>query len=191
MAFLAACGGDTIKLFDVRGGETGGGDPYTLQYAASLGLHINCAHWNHTNLVEASAGEDRKISLWLKSGRPLGTVPSNEGAPDIVEPAQVCRQTYSLASSQKLKHFQRESIQSSMSNLLHLHCQTELLPSASSSSTDHSSAVSSSLILTKPGIGMALGRLNANPCIASLNASGKQKHGGDLPPRPRRLIWHG
>ncbi|KAJ7528227.1 hypothetical protein O6H91_16G090500 [Diphasiastrum complanatum] len=85
MAFLAACGGDTIKLFDVRGGETGGGDPYTLQYAASLGLHINCAHWNHTNLVEASAGEDRKISLWLKSGRPLGTVPSNEGAPDIVE----------------------------------------------------------------------------------------------------------
>ncbi|KAJ7570731.1 hypothetical protein O6H91_01G133300 [Diphasiastrum complanatum] len=68
-----------------------------------------------------------------------------------------------------------------MSNLLHLHCHTELLPPAASSST-------ASPILTKPRIGMALGMLSANPCIASLNASGKHRHGGDLPPRPRRII---
>ncbi|KAJ7559298.1 hypothetical protein O6H91_04G078400 [Diphasiastrum complanatum] len=35
------------------------------------------------DLVVVSVGEDRKVSLWL--GQPLGTVPSNEEAPHIVE----------------------------------------------------------------------------------------------------------
>eukprot|EP00249_Psilotum_nudum_P010485 c22566_g1_i1 orf=207-2480(+) len=69
---LAACGGDTVKLFDVSV-ETG--DPCTFQYTPAHGSQVNCVKWNHTNLVIASAGEDRKISLWMKNGQVVGVVP--------------------------------------------------------------------------------------------------------------------
>ncbi|KAL4188634.1 hypothetical protein AMTRI_Chr08g161360 [Amborella trichopoda] len=71
-SLLAACGGDTVKLFNV---STEPGDPCTLHYSPSPGFQVNSAKWNHTNLVVASAGDDKKISLWQKNGQSLGTVP--------------------------------------------------------------------------------------------------------------------
>ncbi|MCO5580876.1 hypothetical protein L7F22_034748, partial [Adiantum nelumboides] len=68
---IAACGGDTVKLFDVSV-ETG--DPCSCQYSPTQGSLVNSVKWNHTNLVVASAGEDRKISLWMKSGQNLGAI---------------------------------------------------------------------------------------------------------------------
>ncbi|XP_024372254.1 protein NEDD1 isoform X2 [Physcomitrium patens] len=78
-SLLAACGGETVKLFDVSI-ETG--DPCTFQYTPSPGYHVNCARWNHTNLVVASAGEDCKISLWMKNGHSIGVVPQPGGEAD-------------------------------------------------------------------------------------------------------------
>ncbi|KAJ7546868.1 hypothetical protein O6H91_08G058100 [Diphasiastrum complanatum] len=80
MALLAACAGDTIKLFDVL---LVNGDPCVLQYAPSPGFQVNSARWNHTNLVLATAGDDRKISLWMQNGRSLGTVPAGSEVEDI------------------------------------------------------------------------------------------------------------
>lgn len=71
---LAAAGGDTVKLFDLSA-DPGGGDPCTLSYSPSPGLHVNSVKWNHTNFVVASAGDDKKISLWLRSGQAMGTIP--------------------------------------------------------------------------------------------------------------------
>ncbi|KAJ4840982.1 Protein nedd1, partial [Turnera subulata] len=71
-ALLAACGGDTVKLFDVAEER---GDPCTLTYTPSPGCFVNSVKWNHTNLVVASAGEDKKISLWRKNGQSMGTIP--------------------------------------------------------------------------------------------------------------------
>ncbi|KAL3685611.1 hypothetical protein R1sor_003633 [Riccia sorocarpa] len=71
-SLLAACGGETVKLFDPSV-ETG--DPCVFQYTPSPGYQVNCAKWNHTNLVVASAGEDRKISMWMKNGQVVGVVP--------------------------------------------------------------------------------------------------------------------
>lgn len=71
-SLLAACGGDTVKLFDV---SVERGDPCIFQHAPSPGLLVNCARWNHTNLVLASAGDDRKISLWMKNGLSVGVLP--------------------------------------------------------------------------------------------------------------------
>ncbi|KAG6546910.1 hypothetical protein Mapa_011526 [Marchantia paleacea] len=71
-SLLAACGGETVKLFDPAV-ETG--DPCVFQYTPSPGYQVNCAKWNHTNLVVASAGEDRKISMWMKNGQTVGVVP--------------------------------------------------------------------------------------------------------------------
>ncbi|XP_024373568.1 protein NEDD1 [Physcomitrium patens] len=79
-SLLAACGGETVKLFDVSI-ETG--DPCTFQYTPSPGYQVNCARWNHTNLVVASAGEDCKISLWMKNGQSLGVLPQPGGEPDV------------------------------------------------------------------------------------------------------------
>ncbi|OVA17774.1 WD40 repeat [Macleaya cordata] len=73
MALLAACGGDTIKLFDVSVDPDR--DPCTLSYSPSPGSQVNSVKWNHTNLVVASAGDDKKISLWQKNGQSLGTIP--------------------------------------------------------------------------------------------------------------------
>ncbi|KAI4370578.1 hypothetical protein MLD38_018919 [Melastoma candidum] len=73
---LAAAGGDTVKLFDVSAG--GGGDQSSscvLSYVPSPGLAVHSLKWNHTNLVVASAGEDKKISLWRKHGQSMGTIP--------------------------------------------------------------------------------------------------------------------
>ncbi|XP_065871684.1 protein NEDD1 [Euphorbia lathyris] len=72
MGLLAACGGDTVKLFDVSGEQT---DPCILSYIPSPSCLVNSVKWNHTNLVLASAGEDKKISLWRKSGQSMGTIP--------------------------------------------------------------------------------------------------------------------
>ncbi|KAI4372966.1 hypothetical protein MLD38_011143 [Melastoma candidum] len=73
---LAACGGDTVKLFDVS--TDGGGDQPSscvLSYVPSPGFAVHSLKWNHTNLVVASAGEDKKISLWRKNGQSMGTIP--------------------------------------------------------------------------------------------------------------------
>ncbi|KAJ9684369.1 hypothetical protein PVL29_016710 [Vitis rotundifolia] len=71
-ALLAASGGDTVKLFDV---SVEPGDPCALSYSPSPGHQVNSVKWNHTNLVVASAGDDRKISLWRKNGQSMGTIP--------------------------------------------------------------------------------------------------------------------
>ncbi|CAN8257064.1 unnamed protein product [Cochlearia groenlandica] len=69
---LATSGGDTVKLFDVT---VDSGDPCVLSYTPTPGFAVNSVKWNHTNLVVASTGEDKKISLWRKNGHSLGTVP--------------------------------------------------------------------------------------------------------------------
>ncbi|CAA7026737.1 unnamed protein product [Microthlaspi erraticum] len=69
---LAASGGDTVKLFDVSADS---GDPCVLSYTPTPGSAVNSVKWNHTNLVVASTGEDKKISLWRNNGQSLGTVP--------------------------------------------------------------------------------------------------------------------
>ncbi|KAL2317203.1 hypothetical protein Fmac_031079 [Flemingia macrophylla] len=78
MALLAASGGDTVKLFDasaVKPGVYTPGDPCALTFTPSPGSQVNSVKWNHTNLVVASAGDDRKISLWRKNGQSMGTIP--------------------------------------------------------------------------------------------------------------------
>ncbi|KAK2968556.1 hypothetical protein RJ640_009401, partial [Escallonia rubra] len=72
MPLLAAAGGDTVKLFDV---SVEPDDPCTLSYTPSPGHQVNSVKWNHTNMVVASAGDDKKISLWRKNGKSMGTVP--------------------------------------------------------------------------------------------------------------------
>ncbi|KAK9168312.1 hypothetical protein Syun_000452 [Stephania yunnanensis] len=73
MAALAASGGDTVKIFDVAADHDR--DPCTLSYSPSPGSQVNAVKWNHTNLVVASGGDDKRISLWRKNGQSLGTVP--------------------------------------------------------------------------------------------------------------------
>ncbi|KAJ6902186.1 protein NEDD1 [Populus alba x Populus x berolinensis] len=83
MALLAASGGDTVKLFDV---SVEPGDPCTLSYTPTPGCLVNAVKWNHTNLVVASAGEDKKISLWRKNGQSMGTIPvSGTDSGDSIE----------------------------------------------------------------------------------------------------------
>ncbi|CAA6669413.1 unnamed protein product [Spirodela intermedia] len=74
-ALLATCGGDTVKLFDLT---VDSGDPCALSYVPTSGSHVNSVKWNHTNLVVASAGEDKKITLWRKNGQSMGTVPVSD-----------------------------------------------------------------------------------------------------------------
>ncbi|KAL9388801.1 hypothetical protein Peur_017406 [Populus x canadensis] len=83
MSLLAASGGDTVKLFDV---SVEPGDPCTLNYTPNPGCVVNSVKWNHTNLVVASAGEDKKISLWRKNGQNMGTIPvSGTDSGDSIE----------------------------------------------------------------------------------------------------------
>ncbi|KAF6161108.1 hypothetical protein GIB67_007749 [Kingdonia uniflora] len=70
---LAACVGETVKLFQVSAESDR--DPCTLSYSPSPGSHVNSVKWNHTNLVVASAGDDKRISLWRKNGESLGAIP--------------------------------------------------------------------------------------------------------------------
>ncbi|KAK4734108.1 hypothetical protein R3W88_008369 [Solanum pinnatisectum] len=81
---LATTGGDTVKLFDLTLEPR---DPCILSYTPSPGFQVNSVKWNHTNLVVASAGDDKKISLWRKNGQSLGTVPlaGTDGADNIEE----------------------------------------------------------------------------------------------------------
>ncbi|XVE69269.1 hypothetical protein DITRI_Ditri09bG0138600 [Diplodiscus trichospermus] len=72
MELLAASGGDTVKIFDIKLEPN---DPCVLSYSPSPSFAVNSVKWNHTNLVVASAGEDKKISLWRKNGLSMGTVP--------------------------------------------------------------------------------------------------------------------
>ncbi|KAF7134967.1 hypothetical protein RHSIM_Rhsim08G0019600 [Rhododendron simsii] len=71
-AFLAAAGGHTVNLFDA---SVESGDPCTLSYTPSPGFQVNSVKWNHTNLIVASTGDDKKISLWRKNGESIGTIP--------------------------------------------------------------------------------------------------------------------
>ncbi|CAN6238171.1 unnamed protein product [Urochloa humidicola] len=71
---LATCGGDTVKLFDVT---VESGDPCVLAYTPSPGNPVNAVKWNHTNLIVASAGDDKKISLWHKKGQNVGQLPTS------------------------------------------------------------------------------------------------------------------
>ncbi|XP_071686665.1 protein NEDD1-like [Rutidosis leptorrhynchoides] len=73
MSLLAASGGDTVKLFDLSMDH---GDPCVLTHTPSPGSHVNSVKWNHTNLVVASAGDDKKISFWRKNGQSMGTIPT-------------------------------------------------------------------------------------------------------------------
>ncbi|CAH9097588.1 unnamed protein product [Cuscuta europaea] len=73
---LAASGGDTVKLFDLSLEPR---DTCILTYTPTLGLQVNSVKWNHTNLVVASAGDDKKISLWRKNGQSMGTIPASGG----------------------------------------------------------------------------------------------------------------
>ncbi|KAK2637411.1 hypothetical protein Ddye_032203 [Dipteronia dyeriana] len=83
MALLAASGGDTVKLFDV---SVEPGDPCILTYTPSPGCLVNSVKWNHTNLVVASAGDDKKISMWKKNGQSMGTIPvSGTDSGDSIE----------------------------------------------------------------------------------------------------------
>ncbi|ESQ40512.1 hypothetical protein EUTSA_v10012734mg [Eutrema salsugineum] len=81
---LAASGGDTVKLFDVSADS---GDPCVLSYTPTPGCAVNSVKWNHTNLVVASTGDDKKISLWQQNGNSLGTVPvtGNDGGDSAEE----------------------------------------------------------------------------------------------------------
>uniref|UniRef100_A0A6N2NL66 Anaphase-promoting complex subunit 4 WD40 domain-containing protein n=1 Tax=Salix viminalis TaxID=40686 RepID=A0A6N2NL66_SALVM len=72
MSLLAASGGDTVNLFNV---SVEPGDLCTLSYTPTPGCVVNSVKWNHTNLVVASAGEDKKISLRRENGRSMGTIP--------------------------------------------------------------------------------------------------------------------
>ncbi|GKE27465.1 protein NEDD1, partial [Tanacetum coccineum] len=64
-SLVAARGGDPMKLFDVSKDL---GDPCILIHTPSPRYQVNSVKWNHTNLVVASAGDDKKISLWRKTG---------------------------------------------------------------------------------------------------------------------------
>ncbi|XP_027187732.2 LOW QUALITY PROTEIN: protein NEDD1 [Cicer arietinum] len=79
MSLLAASGGDTVKLFDASDklfdSSVKPGDPCTLSFTPSPGFQVNSVKWNHTNLVVASAGDDKRISLWRKNGHSMGTIP--------------------------------------------------------------------------------------------------------------------
>ncbi|VFQ99447.1 unnamed protein product [Cuscuta campestris] len=70
---LAASGGDTVKLFDLSLEPR---DTCILSYTPTPGFQVNSVKWNHTNLVVASAGDDKKISLWRKNGQSIGTIPA-------------------------------------------------------------------------------------------------------------------
>ncbi|GER36701.1 transducin/WD40 repeat-like superfamily protein, partial [Striga asiatica] len=82
---LAACGGDTVKLFDPSLEPQ---NPCVLTYSPSPGSRVNSIKWNHNNLVFASAGEDGKISLCKKNGQSLWMVPAKNAKGEIVEPSE-------------------------------------------------------------------------------------------------------
>ncbi|CAA7054143.1 unnamed protein product [Microthlaspi erraticum] len=83
---LAASGGDTVKLFDVSAGADSADDPCVLSYTPTPRSVVNSVKWNHTNMVVASVGEDKKISLWHKNGKSLVTVPvTSTNSSDINE----------------------------------------------------------------------------------------------------------
>ncbi|CAA2934557.1 NEDD1 isoform X2 [Olea europaea subsp. europaea] len=82
---LAASGGDTVKLFDISLEPR---DPCVLSYVPSPSFRVNSVKWNHNNLVVASAGDDKKISLRRKNGQGLWTVPAKTDSGESIEPQE-------------------------------------------------------------------------------------------------------
>ncbi|KAK3132454.1 hypothetical protein QOZ80_6AG0521880 [Eleusine coracana subsp. coracana] len=91
---LATSGGDTVKLFDVT---VESGDPCVLAYTSAPGNPVNSVKWNHTNLIVASAGDDKKISLWHKKGQNVGQLPTS--TVDCGDDIEEC--IYSISFSNK------------------------------------------------------------------------------------------
>nr|GEV26220.1 protein NEDD1 [Tanacetum cinerariifolium] len=60
---------DIMKLFEVSKDP---GDPCILTHNLSLGYQVNSIKWNHTNLVVVSDDDNKKISLWQKTGQSTG-----------------------------------------------------------------------------------------------------------------------
>ncbi|PNX95549.1 protein NEDD1-like [Trifolium pratense] len=89
MSLLAASGGDTVKLFDASDrlfdSSVKPGDPCTLSFTPTAGSQVNSVKWNHTNLVVASAGDDKRISLWRKNGQSMGTIVAGTDSVDNIE----------------------------------------------------------------------------------------------------------
>ncbi|XP_076939464.1 protein NEDD1-like [Bidens hawaiensis] len=98
MSLLAATGGDTVKLFDV---SIDPGDPCVLSHTPSPGSQVNSVKWNHTNLVVASAGEDKRISLWRKNGQSMGTIPA--AATDTAD--NIDESIYTISFSSKASRY--------------------------------------------------------------------------------------
>ncbi|KAE8691915.1 hypothetical protein F3Y22_tig00110864pilonHSYRG00029 [Hibiscus syriacus] len=71
LELLATRGGDTVRIFDIKLEPN---DSCVLSYSPSPNCFVNSVKWNHTNLVVACAGEDKKISLWRNNGQRMWTV---------------------------------------------------------------------------------------------------------------------
>ncbi|XP_024538354.1 protein NEDD1 [Selaginella moellendorffii] len=99
---IAACGGDNVKLFDAAAASEGRADPCVSQFLPAPGVQVNALRWNHTNHVLASSGEDRRISLWLKGGKLLGSVPQLESDPADVLDESILAINFSSKSSRYL-----------------------------------------------------------------------------------------
>nr|CAB3452981.1 unnamed protein product [Digitaria exilis] len=74
---LATCGGDTVKLFDVT---VESGDPCDLAYTPAPGNPVNAVKWNHTNLIVASAGDDKRSHCGIKKECIYSISFSNKGS---------------------------------------------------------------------------------------------------------------
>lgn len=87
-----------MKLFDVT---VESGDPCVLAYTPAPGHPVNAVKWNHTNLIVASAGEDKKISLWHKKGQIVGQLPTSTA--DRGDDIEEC--IYSISFSNKSSRY--------------------------------------------------------------------------------------
>ncbi|KAG6503272.1 hypothetical protein ZIOFF_035583 [Zingiber officinale] len=145
VSLLTTCGSDTVKLFDVT---MDAGDPCTLTYTPSPGSQINSVKWNHTSknafpprfishylfassllcisvmlvsedLVIASAGDDKKISLWNKNGQSMGSFPSHgSDLADDIEMIALQPHCHGLRPSSKNGSASKSKVRRAMSTRL-------------------------------------------------------------------------